>query len=170
MQPDNSRNAIEADLDFCAYCPGEPSIGWRDVAEEDGTKSTVGVCLACAATIGGSADGVAFVPISDGAPCRCGPGFCANSHGVGFFGYCAGSRSTSGPDCVHCGAGHQSDAGCWLCRGPSSEPWEVENSKAWLRMLSAGVTGHEVFDEQERNGNMQTFEEAADAVIARKGA
>lgn len=165
--PDNSRNALEADLDVCAYCPGEPSIGWRDVVEEDGTKSTVGVCLACAATIGGSAEGVTFVPISGGAPCRCGPGFCANSHGVGFFGYCAGSRQTSAPDCTNCGAGRQSDAGCWLCRG-SSDTWEAENEATWLRMLAAGVTGHEVFDHQEAMGYGVTFAEAADELIRRK--
>ena len=54
--------------------------------------------------------------ISPGAPCKCGPGFCASRPGVGFYGYCAGSaRRESAPDCPLCGAPAQSTLGCWCC-------------------------------------------------------
>lgn len=88
--------------------------------------------------------GVAHV-ISSGKPCRCGPGFCASDAGVGFYGFCSGSRETSAPDCADCGALHQSNAGCWLCSGKPNG-----NEAMWLQALREGVTAPELFELQER--------------------
>lgn len=103
--------------------------------------------------------------ISAGAPCRCGPGFCALQRGLGFIGFCAGSRAESAPDCGVCGAPHQSPAGCWLHVGAGDE----EADSAWLRLLRAGLPGSVVFDWQDRQnaeGRWPSFAESVDAVIA----
>ena len=101
--------------------------------------------------------------ISKGAPCRCGPGFCATERGLGFIGYCGGSRAVAAPDCRFCGAPHQSDAGCWLClerEGPN------EGSKMWLRCLRLNVDGGALLDEQERRGLRVTCDQILDEIEA----
>ena len=172
-------------LGFCTFHPETPAFAVQDVVGEDGQTTRVGVCLPCTTIVGGQAEEGAFIPISAGEPCRCGPGFCATERGLGFFGFCAGSRATSAPPCPRCGAGDQSDVGCWLCSRRSSRtsvwtreldrrrsrptPWEEENDAAWVRLWAAGVSGGDAFRIQEQNPEMSWFE-AVDAAIAAKTA
>lgn len=168
--PNNDRPPLTDNLDRCHFHPDRESVGWRDVVQEDGTHPTaVGVCLECAIDMGGTDGKGGSCLIAPGAPCRCGPGFCAAERGLGYIGFCGGSRATSAPDCPRCGAPHQSDAGCWLCL-PNAEPWQRENSAAYVRMLAAGVHGRDVLDYQEaanRRGEWPSFAECADALIAK---
>lgn len=169
--PDNDRPPLTDDLDRCHFHPDRPSIGWRDVVQEDGSHPVaVGVCLECTIDMGGTNGAGGPCLISSGAPCRCGPGFCAAERGLGYIGFCGGSRTTMAPDCPRCGAPHQSGAECWLCR-PDAEPWQKENTAAYVRMLHAGVHGHEVLDYQEAARHREewpSFAASADAVIAAK--
>lgn len=165
--PSNKREVFTEDLTFCGFHPGVASIGWRDVHGEDGSVSTVGVCMECAATIGGETVGAQLVPISAGSPCRCGPGFCASKRGLGFFGFCGGSRTTTAPPCPRCGAGDQSGDGCWLCRETEVYEGARDNDKAWARLWAAGVSGDEAFNELDRSPGM-TWVEAVDAAVKKK--
>jgi hypothetical protein len=161
----------------CAWHSDRPAIGTRNVKDESGAVvSSAGACVECAVDLG-AIDGpfpAAVARISNGAPCRCGPGFCANAEGLGFYGFCAGSRTTAGPDaCGRCGAPHQSDGGCWLCsrKSGSLEAWEIEECKAWVRAFHAGVTGREIFARQNAaiaRGEFPTFPEVVDQIIREK--
>lgn len=83
------------------------------------------VCLACFLGAGTSDsvtdtdpfEGWEVVAFSAGAPCRCGPGFCASQEGLGYYGYCNGSREAVAvaEPCPVCLARNQSTAGCWNC-------------------------------------------------------
>lgn len=107
--------------------------------------------------------------ISGGCPCRCGPKFCAERAGVGYYGRCSGSRPDPAPDCVKCSAPHQSTAGCWLCagRGFSAESTVRES----LLALELGVSFGDALDVQGewiRAGKMEEFEAAIREVAARR--
>lgn len=91
-----------------------------------------------------------FGVLSNGAPCRCGPGFCASVAGYGFVGCCAGSRQDAAPDCTRCGAPHQSTAGCWNCdiRGKHGED-SLAVCKSTVRAMKLGVTMREMLERQD---------------------
>jgi len=108
------------------------------------------------------------VVVSNGAPCRCGPGFCASASGVGYIGTCGGSRAMSAPDCPRCGAPHQSDAGCWLCdkKGNYTES-DAAGSAIWLRALRLGVRGEDLFRRQDvhhADGRWVTLDDVLDEI------
>lgn len=111
--------------------------------------------------------------ISRGRPCRCGPGFCATEHGVGYYGYCRGKRE--GEDardpCPRCGAPHQSDDGCWLCGHPDKADGHT-GAAFWLRCLEEGVNGCEVFDVQDAarvaDGEFLSCDEALDRILEQR--
>lgn len=88
------------------------------------------------------------VVISRGAPCKCGPGFCASDAGVGFYGVCSGSEGRqAAADCPWCKAPHQSDLGCWACyRRGGNDP---ETAKLTVECLRLGSTFDQIFDAQE---------------------
>lgn len=169
MNPANDRPPLTADLERCAFHPDRASVGWRDLVSEDGAApEAVGVCLECTIEMGGTDGRGGACLISSGAPCRCGPGFCAASRGLGYIGFCAGSRTDRAPDCPRCGAPHQAPGGCWLCL-ENAEPWQRENDQACIRLLRAGVAGSTALDQQEAAhaaGRSLTFSEAVDEVIA----
>ena len=130
-------------------------------------------CLDCASLLGGGiienpekpGTGAVLETISRGSPCLCGPGFCARSKGLGYFGYCDGSRVKAASDCPECGAPHQSTAGCWCCKGTSSPSVPAFT----LRCLTEGVEGHEVFDAQNAawaRGESCDLDRALDIVLA----
>lgn len=114
--------------------------------------------------------------------CRCGPGFCADSKGIGYMGSCSegdGER-TAAPDCTRCGAPHQSTLGCWCCqtRGADmtqpQDPEDRAGTEFWLRCLREGVRYEEVVDVQDaamRAGGvaaLPTADEALETVLARR--
>lgn len=144
----NDRPLLRDNLDRCAFHPDRPTVGWRDITGEDGSTNTIGVCSECVADLGhASSDLGPVVCLSRGEPCRCGPGFCASDRGVGYVGYCAGSRPNAAPDCPVCGAPHQSDAGCWLHK-PSGDrdELEIKADEATLKCLQAGISTRLVLD------------------------
>ena len=128
----------------------------------------VGAECRCGAdfVVEGLADGSieSATAVSNGAPCKCGPGFCASEVGVGYYGYCGGSGTEAAPDCPICGAPHQSPAGCWLCstRGGNNP----ENANLWLRALRLGVDGNALFRWQDearrRTGKWVSLDEILD--------
>lgn len=169
-EPRNERPPLTDNLDMCHFHPDRSSVGWRDVLQEDGTRPVaVGVCMECTIAMGGTDGNGGACLLSPGVACRCGAGFCAAEAGVGYIGFCGGSRPTTAPDCSRCGAPHQSGAECWLCL-PNAEPWQRENTAEYVRMVRAGVHGNAVLDYQDaahRRGEWPTFAECVDAVIAR---
>lgn len=167
----------------CAYHPGVSAVGQHVVRDEEGLPvDKIGLCLICVAETGLTATGKegALFSIARGAPCLCGPGFCANEHGVGFYGGCAGKsvrQLAPAPDCAKCGASHQSTAGCWLCfrngsaRTEEDREAEAENTAVWLDALRAGVGGLEIFAEQDAARKREeyiSFREALEAAVQAK--
>jgi hypothetical protein len=157
----------------CDFHPDCPAIGFNDVPDEvTGVMTRVGFCVECAVTCG-HVDGpvpMAFEVISNGKPCHCGPGFCAGAAGVGYYGFCDGSKSVSAPDCLACGAPHQSTTGCWACGTRSGEP-NLEGARDSIYALERGVRFDEVFELQEelsRKGIYPTFRDLIDRVALAK--
>lgn len=106
------------------------------------------------------------VVLREGGSCLCGPGFCAVDAGMAFYGACAGSRQTGGPErCDNCGAPHQSDAGCWLCTRNGVPPDSREQCAPWLELLEAGLTGSQAFDRQELTVPWVPFEDAVALLV-----
>ena len=115
--------------------------------------------------------GSSAVIISRGRPCKCGPGFCANDRGVGYYGFCAGSRATGAPDCPLCSAPHQSSDGCWLCSTKGGN--NPEGAAEWLRCLRHDLPAPEVFGAQDAamaDGGFLTFGEAVDVALEQRAA
>ncbi len=127
----------------------------------------------------GTPTGLQVTVISNGAPCKCGPGFCAANRGLGYYGYCRGPAAPKDveagaeagaelPPCPHCSAPHQGPNGCWFCsvRGGNN----TDHAEFWLRCLSEGVAGHEVFDMQrdlwQTTGEFSSLDEVLDRVLA----
>lgn len=98
------------------------------------------------------------VVISRGRPCTCGPGFCASEAGVGFYGFCGGSRKEAAPDCLKCGAPHQAPEGCWACDGKDND----KTARLAVRALRLGVSWDTLFERQRRTG--ETLEEQITAL------
>lgn len=111
----------------CTIHPDRPAV--------EGTDPLV--CLACMLGAGpvdapsgpDPFQGFVGLLMSSGAPCKCGPGFCASSADLGYYGFCNGSRKVGAPDCPICCAQHQSDAGCWNCSRAGGALSEGERCK-----------------------------------------
>ncbi len=114
--------------------------------------------------VGDEGKGGFIAVISNGSPCRCGPGFCASEQGLGYFGYCGGSRAAAAPDCSLCGAPHQSDAGCWNCSVKGGN--EPENARVWVRMLRLGLRYEALAGMQQSTAGWRSLDEVMDDVEA----
>lgn len=153
MTPKNEREELTADLTFCAFHTDVVAIGWRDVQNEDGTTATIGVCFECAGLCGAKTEVGELVTLSVGGECLCGPGFCANDRGVGFYGgRCNTQDREPAPDCARCGAGHQSTRGCWACHSLTDDDFYL--AKASVYAVEHSVAWIDVFDFQDKNPGM----------------
>jgi len=144
----------------CFNHPGRLAVAWVPI-ETDSTDEHAKqhLCTECmsdspveAGLLGGDEIGTITV-ISRGAPCKCGPGFCATSRGLAFYGFCKGASddiAAGTEECPYCEAPHQGTEGCWLCSTKDGAP--SDGNGPWLRLLEAGIEAGAAFAIQRTSG------------------